>query len=111
MFDEGLQKRFGGNMNNEKDTYIPGSEEIKELFTHMNFFVKDIDINEEENLANVYINVNSTTIFAIGTIEATIKKIKEFEQRLIDEGLIEYMLMGDLYQGSWRILVYFKQAE
>lgn len=98
-------------MNEEKDLYIPGTEEIKELFAHMNFFVKDIDINEEENLANVYIDVNSTAIFTIGTIEATINKVKELEQRLIDEELIEYMLMGDLYQGSWRILVYFKEEE
>lgn len=42
-------------MNKEKDVYIPGTEEIKDLFANMNFFVKDIDINEDENLANVYI--------------------------------------------------------
>lgn len=95
-------------MNKEKDAYIPGTEEIKELFTHMNFFVKDVDIDEEENLANVYIDINSTKIYAIGTIDATIKKFKDLEQKLIEEGLIDYMLLGDLYQGSWRVLVYFK---
>ena len=98
-------------MNKEKDVYIPGTGEIKELFSHMNFFVKDVDINEEENLANVYINIDSTTIFTIGTIETIIKKLKDLEQSLIDEGLIEYILIGDLYQSVWRILVYFKKEE
>ena len=98
-------------MNKEKYAYISGTEAIKELFAQTNFFVKDVDIDEEENLANVYINIDSTTIFAIGTIERTIKKVKDLEQRLIDKGLIEYILIGDLYQGAWRILVYLKKEK
>ena len=98
-------------MNKEKGAYITGTEEIRELFTHMNFLVRDVDIDEEENLANVYIDINSTLTYSIETIETAIKKVKELEQRLVEEGLIEYILIGDLYQGSWRILVYFKKEE
>jgi len=88
-----------------------GKEEITELFSQYDFIIKDIDIIEEENLANVYIVVGDTDLYRIVAIDNVIKKIKEMEGELINEGMIEYIMFGDLYQGIWRILIYFKKEE
>lgn len=86
-------------------------KEIKELFSQIGIIVKDADMNEDENMANIYIEVSSTGIYTIEGIENIIKKIKYLQSTLIGERLIDDITIGDLYQGTWRILIHFKTEE
>ena len=88
-----------------------GKEEIIELFSQHDFIVKDIDIVYEEILANVYIVVGDIELYRIDTIEKIVKKLKNMKDELTKEELIKDIIFGDLYQGDWRILVYFKGEE
>lgn len=92
---------------NKEHTDIPGVEELKELLYQFNLIVGDIDIDYDENMANVYIEISPTGIYTIEGIESAIKKIKELKKTLIEDGLIDDMMLGDLYKGSWKILIYF----
>lgn len=83
-------------------------KDIRELFSQSGLIVGDVDINKEENMANVYIEVSSTGTYTIYGIETIIKKIKDIRTILVEEMLIDDMTFGDLYQGTWRIIVHFK---
>jgi len=88
-----------------------GKEEIIELFSQFDFIIKDIDMVEKENLVNVYVVINDIELYRIVTIENVVKKVKEMKEELTKEGMIEEVVFGDLYKGSWRILIYFKKEE
>lgn len=83
-------------------------KDIRELFSQSGMVVGDIDIDEEENLANVYIEVSSALTYTIHGVEAIIKKIKDIRTILAEEMLIEDITFGDLYQGEWRVIINFK---
>lgn len=87
-----------------------GKEEITELFSKHNFIVTDIDINDkcEELYASIYILVSDVLQYGIDTIEHIVNKIKTMREELIKDGLIDDIMFGDLHNGGWRILVYFK---
>jgi hypothetical protein len=83
-------------------------EDVIKLFSHYDIRVSDIDIDKENNSANVYIEVNSIGIYTIDLIEMIIKKLKTIQEELIKEGLINDISLFDLYKGIWRISVNFK---
>lgn len=88
-----------------------GEEELRELFSQLGFVVRDIDIDEEENLASVYIEIVPTETYTVFSIENIIKKVKKLQDELTKEGLVEDIKMGDIHKGNWRIVVYFKSEE
>lgn len=90
-------------MNKENTT---GIEELKELFHQFSLTAGDIDIDYDSNLANIYVEISPTGTYTIEGIENTIKKIKELKKTLIADGWINDMMLGDLYKGSWKILIY-----
>lgn len=87
-----------------------GKEEIIGLFSKYGFIVKDIDINDkdEELYADVYIVASDTGLYRTDTIENIVNKVKTMKEELVKDGFIDDIMFGDLYYGSWRILVYFK---
>lgn len=87
------------------------TEEIMELISRYDFIVKDINIIDEEILANVYIVIGDTEQYRIDTIEHIVKKLKNMKEELTKEGLIEDIMISNLFKGTWRILVYFKGKE
>ena len=87
------------------------AKEIRELFSQAGIVVGDVDINQDENIANVYIEVGIEETYTIYGVESILKKIKDVRTVLTEGGLIEDITLGDLYKGSWRILVHFKQDE
>lgn len=83
-------------------------KDIKELFSQSDMIIGDVDINEEENVVNVYIEASSTGTYTIYGIETIVKKIKDIRTILAEEMLIEDITFGDLYKGIWRVLIHFK---
>lgn len=83
-------------------------KDIKELFSQHELIVSDIDIDEENNSANVYIEVSVMDTYTIDWIESIIKKIRIIQDELVKEGLIDDISLADIYQGVWRISVNFK---
>ena len=83
-------------------------KDIKELFSQHELIVSDIDIDEENNSANVYIEVSVMDTYTIDWIESIIKKIRTIQDELVKEGLIDDISLADIYQGEWRISVNFK---
>ena len=84
-------------------------EEIGELFSRYGMTVTGIDIGEEENIANVHIEVSSVLIYSIDTIDAIVKKIKDLRSTFVEQDAIEDITFGDLYQGIWRIIIHFNE--
>lgn len=105
MNEEKEINKEGGNME------YTGKEEMIELFSRFGFLIKDIDIDEKENLANIYVAASDTELYRTATIDNIVKKVKEMKEELTKEGMIEDIMFGDLYKGSWRILVYFRRQE
>jgi len=85
--------------------------DITKLFSHYDIVVSDVDIDKENNSANVYIEVNAIGIYTIDWIETIIKKLRNIQDELIKEGLIDDISLYDLYQGIWRISVNFKTRQ
>ena len=83
-------------------------KDIKELFSQHEINISDIDINEEDNSINVYIEVNAIGIYTIDLIERILKKIKAIQDDMIKAGLIYDISLFDLYKGIWRISINFK---
>lgn len=88
---------------NEKD--------IIKLLSHYDIIVSDIDIDEDNNSANVYIEVNTIGIYTIDWIETILKKLRTIQDELVKEGLIHDISLFDLYKGIWRISINFKSAD
>lgn len=86
-------------------------KEIRELFSQTGIIVGDIDIDRDDNIATVYIEVSAAETYTIYGVESIIKKIKDIRTVLTEGELIEDITLGDLYKGSWRILVHFKPEE
>ena len=83
-------------------------KDIKELFSQHEINISDMDIDEENNSVNVYIEVNAIGIYTIDLIEGIIKKIKAIQNDLVKAGLIDDISLVDLYKGIWRISINFK---
>jgi hypothetical protein len=85
--------------------------DIIKLLSHYDITVSDIDIDEDNNSANVYIEVNAIGIYTIDWIETILKKLRTIQDELVKEGLIHDISLYDLYQGTWRISINFKTAD
>lgn len=83
-------------------------KDLKELFSQHEINVSDIDIDEENNSANVYIEVSAIGIYTIDWIESIIKKLRTIQDTLVKEGLIYDISLADIYKGVWRISINFK---
>lgn len=83
-------------------------KDLKELFSQHEIIVSDIDIDEENNSINAYIEVSAVGTYTISWVETIIKKIKTIQDTMIKEGLIDDISLGDIYKGIWRISVNFK---
>lgn len=82
------------------------TNDIKELFSQYGFIiVGNVNLNKEENIIYAYIEVGPTDIYTIQWIEEILKKIKSIRTILTEAFLIEDITLGDLYKGSWRILI------
>jgi len=83
-------------------------KDLKELFSQHEINISDIDLDEENNSINLYIEVSAIGIYTIDWIESILKKLRIIRDQLIKEGLIDDISLADIYQGVWRILVNFK---
>ena len=83
-------------------------KDLKELFSQHEINISDIDLDEENNSINLYIEVSAIGIYTIDWIESILKKLRIIRDQLIKEGLIDDISLADIYQGIWRILVNFK---
>lgn len=80
---------------------------IKELFSVEGLIVGDIDLDEEEYVANMLIEVNPIGVYLHTEIAAIVNKIEKMETLLVKQGFIHDIKFGDLYMGNWRIIVHF----
>ncbi len=80
---------------------------IKELFSAEGLIVGEIDLDEEEYIANVLIEVNPIGVYSTTEIAAIVNKIEKMETLLVAQGFIHDIKFGDLYMENWRIIVHF----
>lgn len=80
---------------------------IKELLSAEGLVVGDIDLDEDEYIANILIEVNPTGVYLPTEIAAIVNKIEKMETLLVKQGFIHDIKFGDLYMGSWRIIAHF----
>lgn len=80
---------------------------IKELFSAEGLIVGEIDLDEDEYIANVLIEVNSIGVYSSNEIVTITNKIAKMETLLVAQGFIHDIKFGDLYKGNWRIIVHF----
>lgn len=83
-------------------------KDLIELFSQHEFNISDIDLDEENNSINVYIEVSTIGIYTMDQIESIIKKLRTIQDQLIKEDLIYDISLADIYKGIWRISVNFK---
>lgn len=80
---------------------------IRELFSAEGLIVGEIDLDEDEYIANVLIEVNAVGVYLPTEVMAIVNKIEKMETLLVEQGFIHDIKFGDLYRGSWRIIVHF----
>lgn len=74
---------------------------IKELLSAEGLIVGDIDLDEDEYIANVLIEVNSIGVYSTTEIATIVNKIEKMEMLLVKQGFIHDIKFGDLYMGNW----------
>ena len=80
---------------------------IKELFSAEGLIVGEIDLDEDEYIANVLIEVNPIGVYSTTEITTIVNKIEKMETLLVKQGFIHDIKFGDLYKGNWRIIAHF----
>lgn len=80
---------------------------IKELLSAEGLVVGDIDLDEDEYIANMLIEVNPIGVYLPTEIATIVNKIEKMETLLVKQGFIHDIKFGDLYMGNWRIIVHF----
>jgi len=80
---------------------------IRELFSAEGFVVGEIDLNEDEYIADILIEVNDMGVYLPTEVATIVTKIAKIETLLEAQGFIHDIKFGDLYGGSWRIMVHF----
>lgn len=80
---------------------------IRELFSAEGLIVGEIDLIEDEYIANILIEVNSIGVYLPTKVATIVTKIAKIEQLLVEQGFIHDIKFGDLYRGNWRIIVHF----
>jgi hypothetical protein len=80
---------------------------IRELFSAEGFIVGEIDLDEDEYIANVLVEVNVVGVYLPTEITAIVNKIEKMENLLVTQGFIHDIKFGDLYKGNWRVMVHF----
>lgn len=80
---------------------------IKELFSAEGFVIGEIDLDEEEYIANVLVEVNIIGLYSPLETVNIANKIKKMETLLVEQGFIHDIKFGDLFEGNWRIKVHF----
>lgn len=80
---------------------------IKELFLQIGLNVGDIDLDEDNYIATVYIEINSVGLYSPMEINIIAGKIEHLETELVMKGFIHDIKFGDLYKGNWRLLIHF----
>jgi hypothetical protein len=80
---------------------------IREFFSAEDLIVGEIDLDEDEYIANVFIEVNIMGVYLPAEIMSIVKKIEKMETLLVEQGFIHDIKFGDLYNGNWRIIVHF----
>lgn len=98
-------------MDNEKGTGYFDKVVIKELFSAQGFIVGDIDLDDNEYMANVLIEVNASGIYLTDEIVSIVTRILRMENLLITQGFIHDIKFGDLVKGTWMIFVHFLNEE
>jgi hypothetical protein len=85
--------------------------DVTKLFSHYEMTVSAIDIDREDNSVNVYIEISSMGTYTIDWIDGMLKKLRIIKDELIKEGLINDLLLGDIYKGVWRVSINFKTVD
>ena len=80
---------------------------IRELFSAEGLIVGEIDLDEDEYIANILIEVNTVGVYLPTEIVAIVNKIEKMEILLVEQGFIHDIKFGDLYKGNWRVIVHF----
>lgn len=80
---------------------------IKELLSAEGLVVGDIDLDEDEYIANVLIEVNPVGLCSPSDIGLLALKIEKLETKLVMQGFIHDIKFGDLYEGNWRVIIHF----
>lgn len=80
---------------------------IKELFSAEGLIVGEIDLDEDECIANILIEVNSIGVYSPTEILTIANKIEKMDTLLVAQGFIHDIKFGDLYRGNWRIMAHF----
>jgi hypothetical protein len=80
---------------------------IKGLFSAEGLVVGEIDLDEDEYIANVLIEVNAVGVYLPTEIAIIANKIVDMDTLLVTQGFIHDIKFGDLYKGNWRIIVHF----
>lgn len=80
---------------------------IKELLSAEGLVVGEIDLDKDDYIANVLIEVNPIGTYSPCDIGLLATKIEKLETRLVMQGFIHDIKFGDLYKGSWRLIIHF----
>ena len=94
-------------MNSEQRTGYFDKVVIKELLSAEGLIVGDIDLDDDEYMAEVLIEVNPVGLYSPKEIVTIVTKIEKMETLLVTQGFIHDIKFGDLFRGGWRILVHF----
>lgn len=81
--------------------------ELKNLFYKFGLIPERIDIIHDQNMANVYIGINSVGIYDVVNIDTIVDKIKNLKEESIKNKVIKNLMLGNLNKGVWTIMVYF----
>lgn len=80
---------------------------INELLSANGLVVGEINLDNDEYVAEVFIQVNDIGSYSPKEITNIISKIESLEVTLVIQGFIHDIKMGDPYKGSWRMLIHF----
>lgn len=84
---------------------------IRELLSQAGFVVGDIYLDEDDYIAEVFIEVNAVGLYSPFDINMIAGKIERLETELIMKGFIHDIKVGDLVKGNWRLLIHFLDQE
>ena len=93
-----MKDNMNSEKNSEKRTGYFDKVVIKELFSADGLIVGNIDLDEDEYMANILIEVNHVGLYSPCDIGLLVGKIEKLEIELVKQGFIHDIKFGDLYK-------------
>lgn len=106
--DRGEEKK---KIDKKKKVGYFDSKVIRELLSGEGLVVGDIELDNDEYIAEVLIEVSFVGLYSPVDIGLLVNKIERLETRLVLQGFIHDIKFGDLYKGNWKIFIHFLDGD